>query len=663
MARERSIDRLSAIEVIGESIAYADGFEADLLALLERSSDRSTGSLELATEIRDWPSLYHLSKARANILVPLGIGPGVRVLECGAGTGVLTRSLVDQGADVTAVEGALARAECAATRLSGSGPGSARVVCADLGDLSQISDLGTFDLILMIGVLEYFGRYGLDPIKFLTTCRELLRPGGRLALAIENQIGLKYLLGGQEEHVGLPWVGVEGYHEPSGIRTYSRREIARMFDAASFAEVEFLSVFPDYKLPSAILKDALIESDSGPRMMTNFVREPISYRDNAPERLCDTRLATRVFAEAGLGAETSSSILCIASRDEGGASLAPRSDAEGWLFSSCSRRPDLQIARELRSVAGGESGIGFELVSCSPTTPPTRISWFVHEAAEQAPVIAGRCLEDVVLDSLACHDATSALAALRRWYAHLKSLAGESEVMHARNPYCRPGTRAVLPAEFMDVLLGNFIQDDCGELHFVDREWRADGGVELDLVVVRALLMLGIRLVHGGAEHPWPPSVTPDDIAMELAIDLGIEDPFDAVPVVIAADEDLQSLVREGPLFEGGAGEMASLVRLRRRPFDLGWLRLRRDSLRLQEALAGAGQERDELMKTLAETLQTLAETSQTLAETSQTLDHLAVLASNQERNLQEWRARWERLERTWPFRLVRLLRPPAHRR
>ena len=36
---------------------------------------------------------------------------------------------------------------------------------------------------------------------------------GVLILAIENQVGLKYLLSHPEDHLGLPWVGLEGYEE------------------------------------------------------------------------------------------------------------------------------------------------------------------------------------------------------------------------------------------------------------------------------------------------------------------------------------------------------------------------------------------------------------------------------------------------------------------
>ena len=653
------IDSLTGVEIFGDQVAYADGFEVDLLALLERVSDRSSDSPELASEISGWPSLYHLSRARANILEPLGDLSGLRVLECGAGTGILTRALVDEGADIVAVEGALSRARCAATRLQGGGPGSARVVCADLGHLHEVSDLGDFDLVLIIGVLEYFGRYGLDPEAFLARCCTLLRPSGRLALAIENQIGLKYLLGGQEEHLGLPWIGVEGYRDPSGIRTYSRRELATMFGSSGFDHVDFFSVFPDYKLPSAILRDTLVESDGGPDVLMKLVREPVSYRDNPPERLCDERTAMAAFARAGLGAETSSSILCIAHRDE--TRDGPASDdPQGWLFSSCARRPDLQDARALVWTEDGDDA-QLDLLALRGSSEAVRVGWLVREPRPIARVVRGRCLEDVVLDALAQRDRPRALAALARWYAVLVDESTPSTVADSPNPFCPKGESFLLTPTLLDVNLPNFIVDELGVLHFVDAEWSATGGVDRDLVVIRALLSLGDRVIHGGLEHPWPPLASPVDVAVDLGVALGIESAMTKVAPALAAEAALNELVVAGPLFDRSADAIFTRAHSRRHPHELNWLRMRRDVTRLQEWVAieqeGRAAEQEARM---AEQEARMAEQEARVAEQEAHEEHVGTLlkmVDTQDLELEQWRERWSRLERRWPMRLMRWMR------
>ena len=57
----------------------------------------------------------------------------------------------------------------------------------------------------MIGVLEYQGSYtnSENPYKdFLKKIKQLLKPNGKLLIAIENQYGLKYWCGAREDHTG-----------------------------------------------------------------------------------------------------------------------------------------------------------------------------------------------------------------------------------------------------------------------------------------------------------------------------------------------------------------------------------------------------------------------------------------------------------------------------
>ena len=86
---------------------YTDGenVEAELLALMRATTDRSVLSPALRAAIRDWPTHYHLSPRRANLLRPLGGWlRGRAVLEVGAGCGAITRYLGECGARVVALE-------------------------------------------------------------------------------------------------------------------------------------------------------------------------------------------------------------------------------------------------------------------------------------------------------------------------------------------------------------------------------------------------------------------------------------------------------------------------------------------------------------------------------------------------------------------------------
>jgi len=103
------------VRILEGHIPYRDGSEERILEVLTAASDRSSDSDELAAAITDWPSRYHLSRQRASLLRPLRLGPGLRILEIGAGTGVLSRYLAETGAQVVALEGSVERARAAAT--------------------------------------------------------------------------------------------------------------------------------------------------------------------------------------------------------------------------------------------------------------------------------------------------------------------------------------------------------------------------------------------------------------------------------------------------------------------------------------------------------------------------------------------------------------------
>ena len=92
-------------------VDYEDGAEAAVLSDLERIVDRSDGSDELTMLIRDWPTSYHFSPSRSNLLRPIRIDSRDRVLEVGCGSGPITRWLGERGADVLAIDGNVEHAD------------------------------------------------------------------------------------------------------------------------------------------------------------------------------------------------------------------------------------------------------------------------------------------------------------------------------------------------------------------------------------------------------------------------------------------------------------------------------------------------------------------------------------------------------------------------
>lgn len=236
-----------------EEFAYNDGDDAEnyILNVLKQASDLSVNSDELTTKMVDWPSTYHLSPRRSNLLRPFeNIFENKRILEIGCGCGAITRFLGEVGAKVVSVEGSFRRAQIARTR------------CRDLENVEiicnpadKLPDLGKFDFVLLIGVLEYarvfVGPKGEETL--LADCNERLKEDGKLFIAIENKLGIKYFAGAHEDHVNQPMFGLNNSYTETSVVTFGRKELKTLLNSQGFNYLEEYLPLPDYKLPTSVV--------------------------------------------------------------------------------------------------------------------------------------------------------------------------------------------------------------------------------------------------------------------------------------------------------------------------------------------------------------------------------------------------------------------------
>lgn len=236
-----------------DSFGYRDTSEEALVALFRGAKDLSSGSAELRAAIKDWPTEYHLSIARTNLLRGFDLTRFSSVLEIGCGCGAITRQLGEQGLSVTALDGSLARAT--ATRARCRDLANVEVVC---DNFQSFEDDRRYDLVTLIGVLEYAPMFidGDDPFeRMLLRAKSFLKPGGVLVIAIENLLGLKYFAGHEEDHIGKPYWGIQGLYQPGAARTLGRVEMDALLVRAGFRSNRYFYPFPDYKLPNAVLSE------------------------------------------------------------------------------------------------------------------------------------------------------------------------------------------------------------------------------------------------------------------------------------------------------------------------------------------------------------------------------------------------------------------------
>lgn len=492
--------------------AYSDGQEVEqrVLQILKTTGDLSVGSPDLLAQVRDWPTEYHFTDTRANLLRHLPLRRGVRVLELGAGCGAVTRFLGEAGCTVSAVEGSLLRAECARERTRDLDTVS--VYCANFGDIAFRRE---FDVVTLIGVLEYAPMFfpGDDPMgACLSVALSALAPGGMLVVAIENQLGLKYFAGATEDHLGTHFSGVEGRYSPVGVRTLGRRQLERALTDAGFGSVEFQYPFPDYKLPSAVVFEAGLRQEG---FRPSEIVRHLYARDYAGKdlRSIDTAQVWPVLESNGLLGDLANSFLVLAREDRDAAPAG--ADAAGELLAlaySTGRARSFQTRTAFRAQAHGRIWCEKSLVYPEAAQQPAPAA-LRHRLIREA-YIGGTTLHSAIASALRSGDRPRVMELLRGWL----------EFLNASVPQA---TMAVwdrrVPGELWDCTPGNLVETD-GTLRSFDEEWVSEPGPTIRHLLLR--YVFGLAFSAGTA--PWFESCfqAPGGLAVRRVIDdLGM--PFD----------------------------------------------------------------------------------------------------------------------------------------
>jgi SAM-dependent methyltransferase len=294
------------------NVDYADGSEAYLQGVFRDADVITDYPVELAGSIHDWASRYHLSHLRVNLLDAIGdlLDESWTALELGAGPGALTKWLAQRVARVDAFEGSLDRAR--ANRLRTRGDENVRVL---VGDIAHTPFPDVYDLVTLVGVLEYMplaSNMSRDEacLAALRKVHASLKENGTLVLALENQLGLKYWAGCREDHTGCLFDGLIGYPNRSAI-TYSRNRLESLLREAGFDYLQFYHVFPDYKLPTTVIRECdEVLSLSPHEWVRDFAEDYGQPRFN----LLPDPVVLRTMRDAGLFFHFSNSFMVLCSK-------------------------------------------------------------------------------------------------------------------------------------------------------------------------------------------------------------------------------------------------------------------------------------------------------------------------------------------------------------
>lgn len=518
-------------------IAYSDGdaIEERIAAIISSANDISLFSDELRENCTDWPSLYHLSAQRANILRPFAPQLNGDILEIGAGCGAITRYLGECGADVVALEGSPRRA------------GMTRSRTRDLPNVTVVAEAfdkfetdHRFDVVTLIGVLEYANLFtsGKNPaLSMLQRARTFLKPGGRLIVAIENRFGLKYFAGAAEDHVGRVMYGIEDRYRDDQPRTYGRRELTKLLSDAGFGRSSFYAPFPDYKLPNSIVSaHAFSASDFDAAALA---AQSVPYDPQMPTvRLFAPELAWPKIIENDLGMDLSNSFLVQAINGTGD---TEEETPLAWHYSTARRSLYCKETLFQRTSDGKVSAFYNRLAAAGASSYNSDFMSF--SLPKVSPYAYGRPLSEKIISTLSKDGWI--FSEISSYFRDYIDILGSFISDRKDSSVKIDSFEFILPDNFVDAGPHNIIIDDDGDAHLIDQEWELVGGVSVGFLVFRSLLnILSFTSRIGATEEAFDP--TPAGLILAIAKDLGWSLTESVLEEFVDSEARLQSVVKGG---------------------------------------------------------------------------------------------------------------------
>ena len=239
----------------GEDL-YSDGeVENRLLDIVTQKKDYN----HAIQECDDFAVLYHLAKDREGIVQVMNISNKDIVLEIGSGCGAITGALARKAQEVDCIELSKMRSLINANKNS-----DCNNIVIHVGNFEDVAIEKKYNVITLIGVLEYAQYYINSVTPFddmLQKVKKYMAEDAKLYIAIENRLGLKYLSGASEDHLGLEYEGVLNYPNSNKVRTFTKTELISMLKDNGFKDPYFYYPYPDYKFPRVIFSDEYAGSE------------------------------------------------------------------------------------------------------------------------------------------------------------------------------------------------------------------------------------------------------------------------------------------------------------------------------------------------------------------------------------------------------------------
>lgn len=123
-----------------------------------------------------------------------------------------------------------------------------------------------YDVIFLPpGTLELAGKGNADNACYIEYIRSLLprlKADGRVLLVAENRYGIRNWCGKRETYTDIPFEGIAGYQKETNGRSFDRRQLTDILEAAGLSACHFYYPMPDYENAVRVYTDTMLPTES-----------------------------------------------------------------------------------------------------------------------------------------------------------------------------------------------------------------------------------------------------------------------------------------------------------------------------------------------------------------------------------------------------------------
>ena len=485
---------------------YSDGTIEDTLLEIVQNHEKSEFP-EIIVREKSWPILYHLSEVRTNILNWYPFEKNAHVLEVGAGCGAITGAIAEKVEKVVAVDLSKKRSMINAYR--NKDKDNLEIMVGNFNDIAA-GLTEKFDYVTLIGVLEYGECYipGEDSYHtFLRKISELLKPGGKVLIAIENQLGLKYFAGCREDHFGKYFEGIEGYRTTSGVKTFSKKVLTNLLEESGYEGIHFSYPFPDYKLPTTIYTDDCLP------VKGELVDNMRNFDANRMVVFEETK-AWDTILDAGLFGEFSNSFFVEAVKH--GEEKEEAKEEQTTIFAKCSveRKEQYKLITRIYE-QNGKKIVEKDAVGTAAIEHVNRIAAFaakdlylpanvcavpcekLAEGKVRFPYIEGKRLDQVIDEAVQnkqWDNVWESVSLLKDIITNVKEkeafvMTEDFKAIFGEDPLGMLNGQEAAKGVSLDMVSANIILSD--QIYVLDYEWNFDFAIPLKFILYRSILLNG----------------------------------------------------------------------------------------------------------------------------------------------------------------------------